>query len=1060
MLLRVRRLAEVMSVGALLVLASCDAGDITDVKGQPPEEQTDPKQHVDVLVSIAHDVSPPLRDLVAGPVPEEERVRPFRVDQVRLIPRPPELYSPRLDPVIQPGMGIAAAPTVAASFDGLGDGFSGAGGTFTVDSAPPDTDGDVGPNHYVQIVNSSFVVFNKTGTALTPPRATNVLWSGFNSPCANTDDGDGVARYDRLADRWVIQQFSVSSSQTSFFQCVAVSTSGDPTGTYNRYAFQYNGFNDYPKMAVWPDAYYVTYNMFNAAGTSFVGGQICALDRAKMIAGAATVTQQCQNFGMNEGGILVSDVDGPTAPPSGSNAYALALDTSSTLHFWTLHVDFATPANTHFTGPTSITVASFTPLASAPQPSGGNSLDSLSDRLMNRLVYRNFGDHEALLVTHSVAGSGSTGGGIRWYEIRSPGTTPSVFQQGTFAPDSATRWMGSAAFDHNGNIALGYSISSSSINPSVRVTGRLATDALGTMTQGESTLVNGGGVQTGGNNLTRWGDYSSMNIDPSDDCTFWYTQEYIGANGAFNWKTRVGNFKLPGCGAAGNDFSIGVSPQSASVGAGSSTQVTVSTAVTAGSAQSINLSVSGLPTGVTGSFSPATITAGGSATLTLTAASTAPAVTADPYSVIGTAASGQHTAANTTVTVAAVADDFSISVSPSSRTVTAGGSTTYTVTTAVVSGSAQSISLSAAGLPAGATASFSPATVTAGGSSTLTVSTSSQTPAGSSTLTIRGTAASGTHAVSTGLTVNANAGTGLANGGFETGTLGGWTAVGATAAVGNDVHSGSFAAMVGSTNPFNGDSSISQSFQVPANGGTLSFWTHVHCTDTVTFDWATATLTQAGSTTAVTVLPKTCPSSDLGFVRTTFNLAMFAGKTVTLTLVAHDDDFDSPPDPTYAVFDDVTLTPAPPNPIVNPGFESGSLSGWTASGPVAVNTTAPGSGMFSAQVGSTAPTATDGVLKQTFTVPTGASMFLFAYNVHCSDTVTFDWLTVTLSDNTTGTTTTALGKTCTNNQGWKTSSGVAVTPGHSVTITVTVHDDDFDSPPDPTWAQLDDFRVQ
>jgi hypothetical protein len=171
-----------------------------------------------------------------------------------------------------------------------------------------------------------------------------------------------------------------------------------------------------------------------------------------------------------------------------------------------------------------------------------SSVYTSSTDLMNRLVYRNFGDHEALLVSHAV--TAGTGGGIRWYELRNPATTLRIFQQGTYAPDSAFRWMSSMAFDSAGNIGLGFSISSSTINPSIRYTGRLVTDASGTMGQGEATIVAGTGSQTesSGFVLSRWGDYSSMNIDPTDDCTFWYTQEYMAEAGAFNWHTRIGAF--------------------------------------------------------------------------------------------------------------------------------------------------------------------------------------------------------------------------------------------------------------------------------------------------------------------------------------------------------------------------------------------------------------------------------------------------------------------------------------------------------------------------------------
>ncbi|HEU4734318.1 MAG TPA: proprotein convertase P-domain-containing protein [Kofleriaceae bacterium] len=547
------------------------------------------------------------------------------------------------DPVVQAAIGTGPnIPSTTANFEGMGTGLTG----FTVQSAPPDTDGDIGPNHYVQIVNSGVTIFSRAGAKLLGPVNTNTFWNGFAGACATTNDGDGVVRYDRIADRWVIEQFSVNGGNGPFFQCVAVSTTPDPTGTYARYQFSYPAFNDYPKMALWPDGYYVTFNMF--PNNTFGGAKVCAYDRAKMLTGAAA-TMECFDTSNQFGGLLASDLDGPTAPPAGSPNFIGAIDTTA-IDFWKMHVDFTTPANATFVGPTQIPVAAYTPLCNGGtcvvQPGTTQQLDSLADRAMNRFVYRNFGDHEALLMSHAV--TAGTGGGVRFYELRSPATTPTIFQQGTYAPDSAFRWMSSMAFDKAGNIAMGFSISSSTIKPSIRYTGRLVTDALGTMGQGEASIVDGTGVQTG-SNLSRWGDYSSMNIDPTDDCTFWYTQEYEAANGAFNWRTRIGAFKFATCGQAQNDFSITPSPTSQTVAAGASTTYTINSAVLSGSAQSINLTVSGLPANVTASFSPATITAGGSSTLTVTAASTAASSTSQ-LTITGTGTSATHTA-NVSLTV-------------------------------------------------------------------------------------------------------------------------------------------------------------------------------------------------------------------------------------------------------------------------------------------------------------------------------------------------------------------------------------------------------------------------
>jgi hypothetical protein len=441
------------------------------------------------------------------------------------------------------------APTFQGGVDGVGKGFTGPQGSFTVQYAPPDTVGAVGTTQYVQVVNVGLAVFDKTSnkTPIYGPVPTSTLWSGFGGQCETDNDGDAVVVFDKAAQRWIISQFAVGT--TPYLQCVAVSQTSDATKGWYRYAFSYGSvFPDYPKMGVWPDAYYETFNMFT--GNTFSGSKLCAYDRSKMLTGAAA-TQQCFQLSSSFGGVLPSDLDGSTAPPSGSPNFMLNFGTNS-LNLWKFHVDWGTPANTTLTGPASIPVASFTPAcnggACIPQPGTHQALDSLADRLMFRLAYRNFGTFQSLVVNHSVQiGSGKRNvySGVRWYELRDPNGTPTVFQQGTFAPDTNFRWMGSIAQDKLGNIAVGYSVSSSSVAPSIRYTGRLVNDAAGTL-QAEASLFAGTGSQSG-QNLDRWGDYSAMTVDPSDDCTFWYTNEYLKATGAFNWSTRIGSFKFATC---------------------------------------------------------------------------------------------------------------------------------------------------------------------------------------------------------------------------------------------------------------------------------------------------------------------------------------------------------------------------------------------------------------------------------------------------------------------------------------------------------------------------------
>ena len=490
----------------------------------------------EVSLDIQHDVSPPLRNTPSLPLRAIRDEKPLRLTHPNG-PVPPH----QQDPVVQTSAGPLVATTPGLNFAGVGNGDYG----FAPDAAPPDTNGAVGATQFVQWVNESFAVFDKATGAIAPgfPKAGNTLWSGFGGGCETNNDGDPIVQYDKANNRWIFTQFSVSTKP--YLQCVAVSTTSDATGTFNRYAFSYGStqFPDYPKLAVWPDAYYISFNIF---APSFIGPKACAYDGAAMRAGTPA-TQVCFQLSNSFGSLLPSDLDGSTAPPAGSPNFFLSFGTNS-LNLWKFHVDFVTPANSTLTGPTNMPVAAFTRACGGgtciPQLGTSQQLDSLGDRLMYRLAYRNFGDHEAMVVNHSVTAGSSVG--IRWYEIRNPGgTPPTVYQQSTFAPDSSYRWMGSIAMDQAGNIAMGYSVSSSAINPAIRYTGRAPGDALGTM-QAENVIIGGAGSQTGG--LKRWGDYSSISIDPVDDCTFWYTNEYLKATGSFNWSTWIASFKFPGCG--------------------------------------------------------------------------------------------------------------------------------------------------------------------------------------------------------------------------------------------------------------------------------------------------------------------------------------------------------------------------------------------------------------------------------------------------------------------------------------------------------------------------------
>lgn len=496
-----------------------------------------------------HAVSVPVRDMPVGTEVPGHRMHPLR----RIPSNAPA--NQVNDPVLQTSVTQNVATTSGLNFAGVGNGDYG----FAPDAAPPDTNGAVGATQYVQWVNESFAVFNKTtGSLVKGPVAGNQLFQalGATHPCAVNNDGDPIAQYDKQNQRWIMTQFSVTGGPP-FYQCVAVSQTSDATGAFNVYAFQEPNFNDYPKLGVWPDGYYATFNMFS--GNSFQGARVCAFDGAAMRAGTAA-TQVCFQLSSSFASLLPADLDGAggatgttSAPPAGTPNFLLNFGTNA-VRLWKFHVNFATPSSSTLTGPTTLAVAAFNAACNGgsciPQPNTKEKLDSLGDRLMYRLAYRNFGTHEDLVVNHSVSvaiSKRSSTVGVRWYHLRdsSPGSGSfTVLEQGTYSPDTTFRWMGSIAMDKLGNIAVGYSASSTSVFPSLRYTGRVPTDPAGTL-QAESTLLAGAGSQLP--NLNRWGDYSALSVDPGDDCTFFYTNEYLKKSGTFNWSTQIASFKFPGC---------------------------------------------------------------------------------------------------------------------------------------------------------------------------------------------------------------------------------------------------------------------------------------------------------------------------------------------------------------------------------------------------------------------------------------------------------------------------------------------------------------------------------
>jgi hypothetical protein len=328
-------------------------------------------------------------------------------------------------------------------------------------------------------------VFNKSGTLVTGPVSLSSLWSNLGGPRATNNAGDPIVQYDAAADRWLVTQLGSVSGPYS--ECIAVSQTSDPSGAYYLHSYDFgNNLNDYPKFGVWPtatnSAYLASYNLF-ANGQNLIGAALCAYDRSAMLSGAGSPAQICFTVS-GDGNFLPADVDGPTPPSDGTPGYFLNFETSSSLRLYEMTLDFAGATATLTHVMPDIEIASFGEACGGgtciPQPNS-QQLDSLGDRLMYRLAYRVFGDHVAMVVNHSVAAGSSVG--VRWYELRQPaaGGAFSLYQQGTFAPDSAYRWMGSAAMDGAGDIALGYSKSSGSIYPSIAFTTRTPSMSMGTM---------------------------------------------------------------------------------------------------------------------------------------------------------------------------------------------------------------------------------------------------------------------------------------------------------------------------------------------------------------------------------------------------------------------------------------------------------------------------------------------------------------------------------------------------------------------------------------------------
>jgi hypothetical protein len=472
------------------------------------------------------------------------------------VPHPPAMpeIGDAAGAIEQRAQGERAAIPPAASFDGLGEGFAGGGGRGGIDLSV-----GVGPDHVFEILNGNMAVFTKqgkkykeTGKLLYGPVPNNTVFAGFGERCSVSNNADSVVRYDQFAGRWLIV---VPVFTPPYAMCYAVSATADPLGAYYRYEFARPLFPDYPRPAIWPDGYYLpTSTSDNLLPEVITQKHDCIADRAKMLRGEPA-TEQCVVI---EGAVFLMNADatGKRQPPAG--APNILMSTGGTqllkrfeddgIYFYKLHVNWSDAGKTTVSAPQKIAVAPYHYLCDGqlsdcvPQPGTDRRLDSQGDKLMQGLIYRNFGDHESILAEHSVA-TAAHGGGVRWYEFRlDRQRDPVLYQQGTYAPDGFFRWLGSMAMDRKGNIGMGYSFGGDPNYAGQRFAARRAGDAKGQFTFHESVLAEGAASQ----GAMRWEDYTNIAVDPSDDCTFWFVGNYL-KKGAVTSSTRIGSFAVPGC---------------------------------------------------------------------------------------------------------------------------------------------------------------------------------------------------------------------------------------------------------------------------------------------------------------------------------------------------------------------------------------------------------------------------------------------------------------------------------------------------------------------------------
>jgi hypothetical protein len=531
------------------------------------------------------DVSPPLRDMVRNGPGKVDMAWKDGVVKNKFIKQESNVDPRMVDALRQQYNGTTLTDDPILNFDGVAGNGS---------LCPPDTYGEVGLNHYFQCVNVSYAIYNKSGVKLLGPALNKSIWNGFPGPWQNSNDGDAIVQYDEQADRWLFSQFALPNYPNGpFYEMIAISQTPDPTGSWYRWAFTYTDMPDYPKFGVWGDAYYMSTNRFGSGTGNYKGIGAIAFDRTAMLAGDPNAgTIMFTIAGSSPYRIVPSDCDSDF-PPAGTPNYFMYLHSPNKIDVYEFHTDWTTPANSSFAKVGDVVISTFNGNISTGIPQKGTNvlLDDFSGSLMYRLPFRKFSDHWSI-VGNATVNVGSGQAGIRWFELRTTSGTWSLYQEGTYSPDTLYRWMGSIAMDSSGNMALGYSVSSHDIYPSIRYTGRVSGDPLGEMTIAESTIIDGGGSQTNtwSGSPSRWGDYSGITVDPAAAATFWYTNEYYQTTSQSQWKTRIAEFSF------GDILSVNATATPPQVCVGDSSQLN---AIATGGSGTYTYSWTSIPAGFT-----------------------------------------------------------------------------------------------------------------------------------------------------------------------------------------------------------------------------------------------------------------------------------------------------------------------------------------------------------------------------------------------------------------------------------------------------------------------------